>query len=516
MGKRGRKPRVVVEEVLMSREERLAALDAREKELDEKMALYREQNKIEFFKPIEPYQVMFLEHLYSGRKVISLVGGNGIGKTTLGAVVVASACLGVQPWDGKVLPAPLSKPPIKVRIICSDWEKHAGTVIVPKLKEYLPVGQYTTGKNNVGVESVFTFKNKSTIELITNKQATIDHSGWEGDLIWGDEPFDRDKYIENLRGLRRPPERGGMGVFLMTMTAVSASWVLDDIILNTDPAYASITEIPQDANPYLTEEYKRIFRASMTEDEKVARIYGGWLNLTGLVLKGFKSAVHLIKPFEVPTDWPVVAMIDFHLKNPISIGFYAVDPRGITYVVEEIWKNMVAEESADEIIRRKKIKGWRIEDAYIDPLSKGDTNYVKNMTNDIPADTFTRMKERLYKEGIELKVASKDKDSGVKNVEDMLVGVNGMPTLFFFNNLNEIGKKEGHIWEIQRWTYDEDQKPKKENDHFMENLYRMTLTGTKYSDLRRTNNVRSELEFDVFQPNYGIRESQTEFNVWAR
>jgi hypothetical protein len=36
---------------------------------------------------------------------------------------------------------------------------------------------------------------------------------------------------------------------------------------------------------------------------------------------------------------------------------------------------------------------------------------------------------------------------------------------------------------MQRWIYDENGKPKKENDHFEENLYRFTLTGTKYESV---------------------------------
>jgi hypothetical protein len=480
-------------------------IDARLEELrigmaedDAKLAAFREGNKIEFIKPIEPYQTRILEYLHAGKKIISLVGANGIGKTHLGAMIVGSACLGIQPWDLK--PTVWGKRPVKCRIICSDWEKHAATVIVPKLKELLPAGTYTTSKNNVGVESKWDFGNKSSVELITNKQATSDHEGWEGDLIWADEPFDRDKFVANLRGLRRPPEKGGMGVFLITMTAVSQAWILDDIILNNDPAYASVTEIPQDANPHLGEEYKRIFRASLKEDEKIARIDGGWLNLFGLILKGFKADVHLIKPFLIPTDWPVVAMIDFHLGTPQAIGYYATDPVGITYVIHEEWESIGGEEVADLIIRHKKSDSWRIEDAFIDPLSKGDTQYVKNRFGDVP-DSFSIIRDRLDPHGITLSVATKDKSSGILNVEKMLVGPNGRPTLFFFADLpGNVGKiqKEGHVWEIQRWVYDDNGKPKDENDHFMENLYRMTLTGVKWTPMRAGGSVRVESEFNVF------------------
>ena len=215
-----------------------ARLDKLRKEIaedDEKLAAFREGNRIEFITPIAPYQTRVLEHLHEGKKIITLVGANGIGKTHLGGMIVGSACLGIQPWDGKE--TVWGRRQVKCRIICSDWEKHAATVIVPKLKELLPAGTYTTSKNNVGVESKWDFPGtRSSLELITNKQDTRDHEGWEGDLIWADEPFDRDKFVANLRGLRRPPDKGGMGIFLITMTAVSQAWILDDIILNGDAA----------------------------------------------------------------------------------------------------------------------------------------------------------------------------------------------------------------------------------------------------------------------------------------
>jgi hypothetical protein len=182
-------------------------------------------------------------------------------------------------------------------------------------------------------------------------------------------------------------------------------------------------------------------------------------------------------------------------------------------VIDETWGHMSPEQEGDDIIRHQTRNAWRIKEAFIDPLSKGDMAYIKNRGLDIP-DTFTVLKERLWRHGIDLFVATKDKDSGIRNVEKMLEGPNKTPTLFFFRSLDKI-QDEGHIWEIQRWTYDDNNKPKDENDHFMENLYRMTLTGVKYSKPRRDGeNLKSQTEFNVFQPGYGIRESETEFNVW--
>ena len=498
--------------------DRRAELNAKIAEGEKLMADYENSHKIEFFKPIGtdpkdmPYQVKFLEHLHNGKKIISLVGGNGIGKTTLGAVIVGAACLGVQPWDGRDLPVPLEKPPIKVRILCSDWEKHAN-VIVENLKTWLPEDQYTTSKNNNGVESKFSFLNGSSIELITNKQDTKDHEGWQGQLIWADEPFEQDKFVANLRGLRQPDNRP-MGVFLITMTAVREAWILDEIIQNPDPAYASVTEIPQSANPYLSEEYLRVFKSSLRKSQIIARVDGGWLNLVGLVWGGFDKEIHIIDPFDIPTDWPVVPLIDYHPSHEIAIGYYAVDPFDRIYVIDESYGHMSPENVGDDIIRKTISNAWRVKDAFIDPLSKGDMAYVKNRGLDIP-DTFSVLKERLWRHGIELHVATKDKASGIRNVENMLEGPNKTPTLFFFRNMDKI-EKERHLWEILRWTYGDDNKPKDENDHFMENLYRMTLTGVKYSKVHRDGyNLKSETDFDPLAADYGIRETQTEFNVWG-
>lgn len=472
---------------------------AKSERIDKGIEEYRSKNKIEFFAPLY-YQSRVLDYIRQGKKVVTLQGGNGIGKTVLGSVVTGAACLGIQPWDKG--PTIFGERPVKCRVLCADWEKHAATVIVPKLKEWLPVGQYTTAKNNVGVESVFTFKNGSTIELLTNKQDTADHEGWEGDLVWADEPFPQDKFVANLRGLRKE-----VGLFLITMTAVKEAWILDEIVRNPHPSYASVTEIPMKDNPHLPKDYIEMYEASVDAKSKIARIEGKWLNLVGLVWPGFSKDTHIIDPFDVPTDWPVVALVDYHPSHEIAIGYYAFDRFDQIYVIDETYKNMSPEQVGDEIIRKKSSNAWRIKEVFIDALSKGDMTYVKNRGLDIP-DTFSVLKERLWKHGVDLYVASRDRDSGIRNVEKMLEGPNKRPTLYFFRSLCNI-EKEGHIWEILRWTYGDDNKPKDGNDHFMQLLYQATLTGTKWSPMTSVNadSLKSDLDFDPFAAGYGREAS---------
>ena len=205
------------------------------------------------------------------------------------------------------------------------------------------------------------------------------------------------------------------------------------------------------------------------------RVFGQFKSLVGRVLKEFEENVHKVQSFKVPTDWPVVPMIDFHLSTPQAISYWACDPQDRTFCVAETWENISSGGIADDIIRKIK-GGMLIRNAFIDPLSKGDTQYMKNQLGTDIEDAYTTISNKLAKHGITLHVASKDKTSGIKNVKDRLRGPNLMPTTYIFDTC------ERHLHEVQRWVYDDKGKPAKENDHFMENWYRYTLTGTKYKN----------------------------------
>ncbi len=430
----------------------------------------RETNKIVFYEPF-PHQQKIIEYLYAGKKVLLLQGANRIGKTVLGACLVGSFAFGIQPWDNR--PTIFPPGPTRGRIICVDWEHHAREVIVPVLKEWLPAGSYVTRKNNVGIEAYWDFPNGSSFELMTHIQDTKIHEGWMGEWVWSDEPLPRDKYVANRRGLI-----DSSGIFVMTMTAIYEPWIMDEIALNTAKHIGCVMEIPMNANPVLKQEDIDNYTLDVPEDMREARIRGGWFQLAGKVLKGFESGIHVIDPFPVPTDWPVIACIDLHLNVPQAIGYYGWDKYDRLFAVGEFFKNVAPEEIADEIIRQKTRNVWRMKDAYIDPLAKGDSAYVKNRYGDVE-DSFSIIERKLAPAGITLHAASKDKDSGIRNLQSRIRGPNGIPSLFIQRSC------ERHLYEIQRWVYDKDGKPMKENDHMMENLYRATLSGTKWTDPNR-------------------------------
>ena len=227
-------------------------------------------------------------------------------------------------------------------------------------------------------------------------------------------------------------------------------------------------------------------------EDKPSRFFGLFKKLVGLVVKEFNKAKHIMSANikngsilpEIPTNWPVSFQIDFHLSKPHAIVFYAWDERSIQYVVDEVWENMSAEEVAYLIIRRKKANCWNISYGEIDPLSKGDHQYIKNRDADA-VSSFSIIEELLADEGIELGVASKDKKSGFGNIKSALKGANGIPSLYFLDCLQSVkDDKYGVVHEIQRLCYDDNGEIEKVNDHFMECLYRSTLMGIEYREPR--------------------------------
>ena len=493
-------------------------------------------NRCYFYRPY-PWQERVLAAIKS-KKTVLVIAPNKIGKTITAINIAISWVLGFEPWsklsddlesgiDGVKVPYGISPgvyaksslgiaPPVVIRIVSEDWEFFMGKVIVPELKKWAPVGEYETRKNNVGIEYFWKFKNGSTLELMTYQQDSDLFEGWMGHGVIFSEPPPKFAYS----GLSRGIFLSG-GKMLMEMTPLKEAWILDEIALSDRPEIGvvdgmSILDNPdlkqhdtdvlvsngvppvkvdeyfdillkwKDTKPFLLEYmgdkyghaaqelHVERFLATVPQEMREARFFGRFSHLAGLVLKEFNRDVHVIEPFKVPTDWPVVVQIDLHLSKPQAIAFYAVDPHGHWYAIDEVWENMGPEGIADEIIRRK-ISGLRIYKVEIDPLSKGDNAYIKNRVG-VSEDSFTIIKRKLAVHRIPFDVASKDKESGVRNLQEKLKGVNRMPSLFFFNTCKR------HLFEINRWVYDENQKPKKENDDFMECLYRQTLMGVKYTD----------------------------------
>jgi len=511
----------------------------RKQTLEERLEESEKNYRTFFFKPY-PWQGMALEKLRE-KNTTAIISSNKIGKTALVINVLISWVLGYEPWEcvekgegverGGVWYRESSlgiKPPVDIILTGEDWKLHIGRVLVPELKKWTPTGWYTTKKNEQGTEYFWTFNNKSTLTIMSYSQDDDLFESFRAQGVLMDEPPPKSKYAAMSRGLLLDN-----GKTILSLTPIKEAWILDELVLSgrkdvgivdglkiTDnpDLYGSDRETLKDLSDEQVDEFFNLllydnvekktpvsdkgaraerYLENLVSDETIIklkvlkfikdidpsdvppRIFGQFKSLVGRVLKEFDPDVHVIKPFDVPTDWPITAMIDFHLSTPQAISYWGVDKLNTHYCVRETWKNLSSEAIADDVIRKLR-GGLRIEKVYIDPLAKGDTAYMRNQLGTNIEDAFTIISNKLVEHGITLSIASKDKVSGIKNIESWLKGPNNQPTCFLFDDC------ERHIYETKRWIYDDDGKPQKENDHFMENWYRYTLTGAKYSDYEVT------------------------------
>lgn len=218
------------------------------------------------------------------------------------------------------------------------------------------------------------------------------------------------------------------------------------------------------------------FVKDCSEENRETRLKGKPKSLIGKIYSDFKAQYspfgNLVKAFKVPTDWPVVAMIDWHPAERQAIGFMAVDQLNRDYTVDEVWEHLGNEEIADEVIRRKQA-GMRISKAYIDKLSKGDTKGNRNRWGN-ETSSFMIIEKRLRKHGIVLHEQSRARDSGVKIIKSKLSQPNKIPCFFVFDTCKR------HQFEVKRYIYTDGKYPDTD-DHFMQNWYAYAMVGLKYT-----------------------------------
>jgi len=456
----------------LSDEELIRELDV----LERQMAEHRDGNMLEFFDRApnpgpNPLQAELLEAWQDpSYKVFTYTGGNRIGKTTIGSIIAFSVMFGKFMWNNKRIHFPHNKPR-KIRVVGQDWEKHIKSVLMPEMEKWWPKSRAVKKKkNNQGIDAFWTDETTgSSLEIMSNLQDSDLHEGWNGDLIWYDEPPKRPIRVANARGLI---DRQGRELF--TMTLLKEAWVHHEVINAVEEdGKPDKTVFSVDGDIYsnvgfgITEEGVKQFEKTLTEDEKSARIHGKPSYLSGLVLPQFKRKMHLKERFSIPLDWMVDIGFDVHPRTQQAVLFVATDTWGRKWCCDEIWMHADGKEIAEECIRHINYHSYRVNRIIIDPLAKADSNN--------PNTVFEKIENVLMQNGYILETATKDKDSGILEIKNGLIGPNNEPSLFFFDDMVRT------IKEIEGWMWDEDtQKAKKENDHFMENLYRIMLLNTQY------------------------------------
>ena len=506
---------------------RARLLELKQKKLElldtqERLAL---DNKLEFIpnQPNPKQELILNAFLNPDYKVFYFTGANRTAKTSTFIWLVLAVMFGHYPWNPDIKLKFPHRGPRKVRIVGQDWGVHIKTVLIPALEEWWPKSRRVEKKkNNEGIDYFWKdVQTGSTCEIMSNGQRPDLFEGWKGDFVGYDEPSSRDIRVACSRGLVDYSGREYFG-----MTLLKEAWVQKEVVratnddgtpdisvfgVNADildnvskcgecdgyldrfdekesgvvgicPRCGEVTNYKRFG---LTMEGVRQFEKTLSPEEKEARLRGNPSYLSSLIWN-IDRRKHIKPRFKngIPLDWIVDIFIDFHPSKPWAVSFYATEPRGFHWQIAEIWDHGNSKAMAERILKAIIENNLRVGGIWIDPLAKGDANsgYTDETVFQIMSDVFAS-------HDIYLQAASKDKDNGLKLVEEMLMSENEMPSLFFFADLKK------SIEQIENYVIDpKTLKPSKVEDDFCENLYRFALVNRQWEEPENYNDQQYRSE----------------------
>ena len=89
-------------------------------------------------------------------------------------------------------------------------------------------------------------------------------------------------------------------------------------------------------NKYIDPDYVTQLK-SLPDQKRKAWLEGSWDVFEGQVFSEWNKSAHVIQPFKVPSDWKKYIAIDWGVNAPFSVGWYAQDYGGRSYLYRELY-----------------------------------------------------------------------------------------------------------------------------------------------------------------------------------
>jgi phage terminase large subunit-like protein len=407
-------------------------------------------------------------------KIRAALGGNRGSKSQTGVKLVVDLALGKHPTLSKRFPVPN-----KGYIIAPKWEDNIQTVILEKLKAFIPRCYLKGGSwDRAWSEGHrrLSYANGSFQRFFTYTQDRDVLGGVDLDYVWMDEHGPYSHYLE-LRA--RLADRDG--IMILTYTPEEGlTWEMEEVI---EAAQSSddvkIWYFPIFGNPFLNPKGVQEFADSIKDKNmRDVKLWGRPVLLTGAVIPMFDAEKSVIPDFEIPPEWPRTFVLDAHDKTPHAMLWMAFDEHDNCYWYRTIKRKGSAKEIANCF--RVNSAGERIDLLVGDEANDGDGRDNRGNLS---------FHEDLRREGIRLEPTGQKTEAafkgGIHKLRDGFScdSVTGKPKIFIFKSCDYgsgewiDGKPQGSVvWELGRYRYKKEQKSDEEtlreqianiNDHFI-------------------------------------------------
>lgn len=388
-------------------------------------------------------------------------GGNRSGKTECGAVEVVYMARGIHPYrqnkksttgwvvslstqvqrdvaQAKVLSYLNPSWIKKIVMLSGSAEFYENGVI-----DYILVESVQGGVSKIGFKSC--------------DQGREKFQGTSLDYVWFDEEPPKDIYDEcRMRVLDKKGDIFG------TMTPLKGlTFLYDEIYLNKSGSKEVWCEFMEwGDNPFLPKTEIDALTETLSEDELTSRRYGKFKSGSGLVYPEFDENIHVIEPFNVPSEYYDTVSIDPGLNNPLSAHFYAVDYDGNVYVIAEHFEaKKDVNYHAKKILEIASSLNWPLGfngklNALIDSAATQKTLASEKSVVDLFFDCGINCNPKV----------NKDMFSGINTVKRYLKNASGKPKLFIFKNCPNL------IRELKSYYWGSGDHPVKNDDHALDEL----------------------------------------------
>ena len=441
----------------------------------------RQEHFARYWQPNSPGQWEAARNFTPDIKVFVVRGGNRSGKSDLGAAITVAWALGKAYFENEpayqwVKDLPIPEPPSNIWVVGLDFSVIRDVLWGEKLRNggshppFLPRDESIVTKASDS-EFWIQFANGSRITCKSAEAGREKFQGASVDFIWMDEECDEEVFNECYQ---RTVDCGGR--ILVTLTplndissAAKIPWVFnlfEDFKSGKtkNVRFASLSVID---NPCVPEDEKRLLLEKWAgHPEERARIYGEFVQRSGLVYPMWKVERHCIKRFQIPKSWPRIACIDPAISSGTTACLWAaIEPdTNNLYLYKEYYEHdQPVSEHAKSIILRN--TGDHVDTWLIDPKGGAQKS----------GDSYKTIAQ-LYREfGIPVKYAQVDEDYGVAASMEYVLATtfaqSRHPKVFCFQDLKTFQ------WEMSRYVWAffgrgdlkglSKEKPVKRHDHLM-------------------------------------------------
>jgi hypothetical protein len=375
-----------------------------------------------------------------------LCGGNRSGKSESNiGFDLCSFALGVHPYRRTPKDA-------TIWAAANTWPLVGKLLWSEKIKTYLPLSQIRSPivwhNKQEEIPAEVRLVNGNRIEFKAYEQGRKAFEGRAIDAFYGDEQCKSDSEGIWTEIQARLMDKNGFSAQSMT-PIIPQIWLeerIEALPVTDEVFYADLNDNRKSRGGYIDDREIDELIAEWPAEIRETRIKGRFAAFFGAVYKTFNRAAHVIRPFEIPTDWPRYRAIDWGFNNPFVCLWLARDPDKRWYVYAEHYQ--ARETLAYHAERIKQISG----------AEKYRVTWADH-------DSQDRCEFRSM--GINTMPAKKDIHLGIEAVQAALkVQGDGKPRLFIFKTCRNTSKEvPGYKWAEGTESKDPKDEPLKVNDH---------------------------------------------------